>query len=294
MFLNPRQIPAKTECGRSQRRRNADLTQNGDTDSDKDPPYEQAPEDPQGLISTLIRALNTRPTSDHGTPKIKTPGMKAPDCFDGKNSKKPDCILNNWDKFEQQLFTLFGDPNEIHNAEYELNNLQMKESSKASAYIAQLCTLPSRTSWNDTAFTFHFRKLINRTIKLDNCYHDKNRSKKPETSSKQEDSSKSNGNKYLKKPQQKSSNYSGTPALSSSKPRTRTTPKEISLVLCKEGFLKGNKRARQEKEGLCMHCGGKHDLDTCAKKVAVKQPKLPQKNRKQFSYSDLQRKLLYL
>ncbi|KAI9629667.1 hypothetical protein KEM48_012731 [Puccinia striiformis f. sp. tritici PST-130] len=282
--------PAKTERGRSRRRRNPDLTQNGDTDSEEDPPYEQAPEDPQGLISTLIKALNARPTSDHTTSKFKTPGMKAPDRFDGENSKKPDCILNNWDKFEQQLFTLFGDPNEVRDAEYELNNLQMKESSKVSAYIAQFCTLQSRISWNDAAFTFHFRKglppqitdqlaisglrltslqqLIDRTIELDNCYHDKNRSKKPETSSKQEDSSKTNGNKSLKKPPQQSSGSSSTPALSSSKPRTRTTPKDIISVLSKEGFLKDDERARREKEGLCMYCGGKHDLDTCAKRLA--------------------------
>ncbi|KAI9626667.1 hypothetical protein KEM48_010262 [Puccinia striiformis f. sp. tritici PST-130] len=196
-------LPAKTERGRSRRRRNPDLTQNGDSDSEEDPPYEQAPEDPQGLISTLIKALNARPTSDHTTSKFKTPGMKAPDRFNGENSKKPDCILNNWDKFEQQLFTLFGDPNEVRNAEYELNNLQMKESSKALAYITQFRTLQSRISWNDAAFTFHFRKglppriidqlaisglrltslqqLIDRTIELDNCYHDKNCSKKPET-----------------------------------------------------------------------------------------------------------------
>ncbi|KAI7943459.1 hypothetical protein MJO28_010987 [Puccinia striiformis f. sp. tritici] len=163
----------------------------------------------------------------------------------------------------------------------------MKESGKASAYIAQFRTLQSRISWNDSAFTFHFRKglppritdqlvisglrltslqqLIDRTIELDNCYHDKNRSKKPDTSSKQDDSSKSNSNKSSKKPQQQSS---GTPASSSSKPRTRTTPQEISSVLSKEGFLKGDERARREKEGLCMYCGGKHDLDTCAKRLA--------------------------
>ncbi|KAH9461410.1 hypothetical protein Pst134EA_017718 [Puccinia striiformis f. sp. tritici] len=297
----------KPERGRSQRHRNPDLTQNGDSDSEDDPPYKQAPEDPQGLISDLTRALNARPTSDHTTSKFKTPGMKAPDRFDGKRGraaqwfepclglldfKKPDCILNNWDKFEQQLFTIFGDPNEVRNTEYELNNLQMKDSGKASLYIAQFCTLQSRISWNDFAFTFHFHKglppritdqlaisglhltslqqLIDRTIELDNCYHDKNRSKKPDTPSKQDDSSKSNNNKSSKKPHQQSS---GTPALSSSKPRTRTTPQEISSVLSKEGFLKGDKRARQEKEGLCMYCGGKHDLDTCAKRLACEATK---------------------
>ncbi|KAI9624390.1 hypothetical protein KEM48_008973 [Puccinia striiformis f. sp. tritici PST-130] len=96
--------------------------------------------------------------------------MKAPDRFDGKSaqwfkpylklldSKKPDCILNNWDEFEQELFTLFRDLNEVRKAEYELNNLQMKDTGKALAYIAQFGTLQSCISWNDAAFTFHFWK----------------------------------------------------------------------------------------------------------------------------------------
>ncbi|KAH9471113.1 hypothetical protein Pst134EA_005021 [Puccinia striiformis f. sp. tritici] len=109
------------------------------------------------------------------------------------------------------------------------------------------------------------QQLIDRTIELNNCYHDKNCSKKPVTPSKQDDYSNSNSNKSSKKPQQQSS---ATPALSPSKPRTRTTSQEISLVLSKEGFLKGNERAQREKEGLCIYCGGENDLDTCAKRLA--------------------------
>ncbi|KAI9628677.1 hypothetical protein H4Q26_017971 [Puccinia striiformis f. sp. tritici PST-130] len=144
----------KTERGRSRRRRNPDLTQNGDSDSEEDPPYKQAPEDPQGLISTLIKRLTLGllviillRTAQWFEPYLEL-----------LDSKKPDCILNNWDKFEQQLFTLFGDPNEVRNAEYKLNNLQMKESSKASAYIAQFRTLQSRIIWNDAPLLFTFVK----------------------------------------------------------------------------------------------------------------------------------------
>ncbi|KAI9619627.1 hypothetical protein KEM48_006213 [Puccinia striiformis f. sp. tritici PST-130] len=268
---------------------------------------ERAPEDPQGLISTLIRALNARPTSDHTTSKFKTPGMKARTASTAKvlqnfapsfepagilfsndpgtftNDRQRFCMLSylggraaQWfepylelldsksrivsliiDKFEQQLFTLFGDPNEVRNAEYELNNLQMKESGKASAYIAQFRTLQSRISWNDSAFTFIFAKdfhlesptnwrlvdcalppsnsLIDRTIELDNCYHDKNRSKKPDTSSKQDDLR----SQTVTNPEETATTIFRYPSFSSSKPRTRTTPQEISSVLSKEGFLKG-------------------------------------------------------
>ncbi|KNZ63666.1 uncharacterized protein VP01_11167g1, partial [Puccinia sorghi] len=98
---------------------------------------------------------------------------------------------------KQQLF-LFRDPNEVRNAEFELSSLSMKDNSKASTYIAQFQTLQSRIDWNNAAFAFHFRKglpscitdqlaltsqrlktlqqLIDQTIKLDNCYHDKVRS----------------------------------------------------------------------------------------------------------------------
>ncbi|KNZ51733.1 uncharacterized protein VP01_3836g1 [Puccinia sorghi] len=110
-------------------------------------------------------------------------------------NQSPSCLINNWDQFKQQLFTLFGDPNEVRKTEFELNFLSMKDNGKASTYIAQFRTLQSRVNWNDATFTFHFRKglpsritdqlaltgqrlkmlqqLIDRTIELNNCYHDK-------------------------------------------------------------------------------------------------------------------------
>ncbi|MBW0578424.1 hypothetical protein O181_118139 [Austropuccinia psidii MF-1] len=35
-------------------------------------------------------------------------------------------LLNKWQLFETQLFTLFGDPNEVRKAEQELDNLRIK------------------------------------------------------------------------------------------------------------------------------------------------------------------------
>ena len=72
------------------------------------------------------------------------------------NNSSPTCLLNNWDCFEQQLFTLFGNPNKVQNAEFELNSLSMKENGKALTYIAQFRTLQSCVDWNNAAFAFHF------------------------------------------------------------------------------------------------------------------------------------------
>ncbi|MBW0550395.1 hypothetical protein O181_090110 [Austropuccinia psidii MF-1] len=60
------------------------------------------------------------------------------------SNKDPSYVLNNWQLFESQLFTLFGNPNEVRKAEQELDNLRMKESGLASVYIADFSSLISR------------------------------------------------------------------------------------------------------------------------------------------------------
>ncbi|MBW0554064.1 hypothetical protein O181_093779 [Austropuccinia psidii MF-1] len=42
------------------------------------------------------------------------------------SNEYPSYLLNNWKLFGTQLFTLFGDPNEVRKAEQELDNLRMK------------------------------------------------------------------------------------------------------------------------------------------------------------------------
>ncbi|KNZ56097.1 hypothetical protein VP01_249g12 [Puccinia sorghi] len=44
--------------------------------------------------------------------------------------------------------------------------------------------------------------------------------------------------------------------------------KEIILVLKKDGFFKADERARREKKGLCLYCGGKQDSWAKAAKLA--------------------------
>ncbi|MBW0578330.1 hypothetical protein O181_118045 [Austropuccinia psidii MF-1] len=56
-------------------------------------------------------------------------------------NEDPSYLLNNWQLFETQLFTLFGDPNEVRKAKQELDNLRMKESGHVSFYIVDFRSL---------------------------------------------------------------------------------------------------------------------------------------------------------
>ncbi|MBW0513491.1 hypothetical protein O181_053206 [Austropuccinia psidii MF-1] len=47
-------------------------------------------------------------------------------------NQNPNYLLNPWALFESQLFTLFGDPNEVRKAEAELDALRMKEGVHVS------------------------------------------------------------------------------------------------------------------------------------------------------------------
>ncbi|MBW0495872.1 hypothetical protein O181_035587 [Austropuccinia psidii MF-1] len=60
------------------------------------------------------------------------------------SNEDPSYLLNNWQLFGTQLFTLFDDPNEVRKAEQELDNLRMKESGQVSLYIADFRSLMSR------------------------------------------------------------------------------------------------------------------------------------------------------
>ncbi|MBW0563841.1 hypothetical protein O181_103556 [Austropuccinia psidii MF-1] len=74
-------------------------------------------------------------------------------------NQDPRYLLNSWTLFESQLFTLFGDPNEVRKAEAELYSLRMKEGGHVSLYIADFRILVSRIGdWGERALINHFRK----------------------------------------------------------------------------------------------------------------------------------------
>ncbi|MBW0573031.1 hypothetical protein O181_112746 [Austropuccinia psidii MF-1] len=112
----------------------------------------------------------------------------------------PSYLLYNWQLFETQLFTLFDDPNEVRNAEQELDNLRMKESGHVYLYIADFRSLMSRIKvWGERAYIHVYRRglasrlldqlashpgtfdtlqeLMDVTLELDTRYHERQKEK---------------------------------------------------------------------------------------------------------------------
>ncbi|MBW0499637.1 hypothetical protein O181_039352 [Austropuccinia psidii MF-1] len=80
-------------------------------------------------------------------------------------NEDPSYLLNNWQLFKTQLFTLFGDPNEVRKAEQELDNLRMKESGHVSLYIANFRSLMSRIGdWGERAYIHVYRRGVESRI----------------------------------------------------------------------------------------------------------------------------------
>ncbi|MBW0567013.1 hypothetical protein O181_106728 [Austropuccinia psidii MF-1] len=121
------------------------------------------------------------------------------------NKQDSSCLLNSWTLFESQLFTLFGDTNEVRKAEAELDGFRMKEGGHVALYIANFRSLVSRIgNWGERALIHHFRKglaprildqlashpsnidslqgLIDFSLELDTRYHERQREMKPEAS----------------------------------------------------------------------------------------------------------------
>ncbi|MBW0521811.1 hypothetical protein O181_061526 [Austropuccinia psidii MF-1] len=63
------------------------------------------------------------------------------------SNEDPSYLLNIWKLIENQLFTLFGDPNEVGKAEQELENLRMNESGHVYLYMEDFRSLISRIGY---------------------------------------------------------------------------------------------------------------------------------------------------
>ncbi|MBW0566432.1 hypothetical protein O181_106147 [Austropuccinia psidii MF-1] len=222
-------------------------------------------------------------------PAFKTPSMKAPECFDGTqpckpylsnlNSQDSSYLLHSWPLFESQLFTLFGDPNEVRKAEAELDGLRMKEGGNFALYIAYFRILVSRIGdWGERALIHHFRKglaprildqlasnpsniyslqdLMDVSLELDTRYHERQKEK---------------NHHQEKKSEASKSNYSHHQNSSSSSHKKKNFhaqkwDKPHSSLLNGDFKLKGSEKERRIKEGLCTYCGGKHSLESCVKR----------------------------
>ncbi|MBW0472810.1 hypothetical protein O181_012525 [Austropuccinia psidii MF-1] len=189
-------------------------------------------------------------------------------------NKDSNYLLNSWNLFKSQLFTLFGDPNEVIKAEEELDSLRMKEGGNVSLYIADFRSLVSILGdWGERALINNSRNrlpsrildqlashpskvdslqdLMDITLELDTRYHERQKEKKPEAS---KSNSSSSSHKKKKKFQKRD--------------------KPHSSLLNKEFKLMNSEKERRIKEGLCTYCGGKHNLESCFKRPQNKLTRL--------------------
>ncbi|MBW0471955.1 hypothetical protein O181_011670 [Austropuccinia psidii MF-1] len=76
-------------------------------------------------------------------------------------NKDTNYLVNSWTLFESQLFTLFGDPNEVRKSEAELDSLRMKEGRHISLYISNFrCLVSTIGDWGERDLIHHFRKRL--------------------------------------------------------------------------------------------------------------------------------------
>ncbi|MBW0498885.1 hypothetical protein O181_038600 [Austropuccinia psidii MF-1] len=101
----------------------------------------------------------------------------------------PSSLLNNWNLFEAQLFTLFGDPNEVRQAEQELDNLRMKESGQVFLFKWDFFIIDSPKGEElmlGYFFLYHFNPIIdwkNGLITYDSSQKDSSGSTSPTSNS---------------------------------------------------------------------------------------------------------------
>ncbi|MBW0581174.1 hypothetical protein O181_120889 [Austropuccinia psidii MF-1] len=75
------------------------------------------------------------------------------------SNEDPSYLLNNWQLFETQLFTLFANSNEVRKAEQELYNLRMKESGHVSLYISYFRSFMSIIGdWGERPYIHVYRR----------------------------------------------------------------------------------------------------------------------------------------
>ncbi|MBW0534002.1 hypothetical protein O181_073717 [Austropuccinia psidii MF-1] len=239
-------------------------------------------------MGQLTQEVAPRDTSR--VPVFKTPSMKAPDSFEFTKAYKlrgfiQSCQLifhNDPESFfsdRKKLFTIFADPNEVRNAEQELDNLRMKESGKGVSYIADFRSFMSRIGdWGENTYIHVYRRgltsrlldqlashpenfdslqeFMDISLELNTTYHEgqkeggSHQEKKPPINGSK--SSKPSQNSSSKRPYHRKNKEGKNSQVSKDKPHA-------SLLTNYNKFI-GSGKERRIKEGLCTYCGGKHPI----------------------------------
>ena len=199
--------------------------------------------------------------------------------------------MNSWDKYESQLFLIYGNPNKRQSNEDRMSRLSMKENNRVSTYIASFRALQAHLpDWNDQTFFWFFRRglpsrildklsrhpkeldtlqdLLDASLKIDVRFHERRREKQKENpgpaAKKEESLSKnSNNSNSSKKPSASKKGESSSDPKPNSAPPSRV-PDHIRKVV-KDGKLLPAEKERRMKLGLCLYDGESHDTNTCEK-----------------------------
>ncbi|MBW0553638.1 hypothetical protein O181_093353 [Austropuccinia psidii MF-1] len=157
-------------------------------------------------------------------------------------NQDPNYLLNSWKLFESQLFTLFGDPNEVRKSEAELDSLRMKEGRDFHPGLW--------INWPPI-----LQDLLDITLELDTRYHERQNEK---------------SNHQEKNPEASNSNSSHPQKSSSSSQKNKKNFQKRDMphssLLNKDFKLMNYEKERTIKEGLCIYCGGNHSLESSFKR----------------------------
>ncbi|MBW0556425.1 hypothetical protein O181_096140 [Austropuccinia psidii MF-1] len=258
--------------------------------SQTDPSLLKMMEQMTQFMGKLTQAVAPRDNSK--APAFKTPSMKASillmwiePYLSNISNEDPSYLPNNWPLFESQLFTLFGDPNEVRKAEQELDNLRMKESGHVSLYIADFRSLMSRIGdWVERAYIHVYRRglasrlldqlashpgtfdtlqeLMDVTLELDTRFHERQKEK----GGNQEKNPPVNGSNQSRPPQNSSSKRPHQKKNKKGKQFQSSRDKPHAALLNKDNKLISSEKERRIEEGLCTYCGGKHPIEKCFKR----------------------------
>lgn len=207
-------------------------------------------------------------------------------------------LLEDWNLFEEEITSMFGDSNLEATAEYEMEKLRMKDHHNVGTYITKFRTIAQDLDWDDNALRSAFRRGlptrvldamsimdVPRTLagvqeaakKVDDRHWERERERKlysrgtknDSDSTNKKSSSKSSPKSSRRNSDNKSSSSNHNKQSDSSKNTKFTSKKKdpsITKLLNDDGKLKADEKARRAEKGLCSYCGGNHKLEDCKRK----------------------------
>ena len=211
---------------------------------------------------------------------------------------QPSPIIDNWQDFVNELYTMFGNKHLQSSAQNTLLNFKMKENALVSDYLVKFNSQAPYTGWNSTALAGAFYRGLPDRIKngfqyiqrpqdfellkdialdFDQRYwerqeelgqkpaRDSNKPKPKEEDDKTENKD-ANNSRNRKKGKSSTSNAPNPSASTPATPTKPSAPPKPSTGTKTEprGPITQVEKDRRKAEGLCLYCGEKgHQVNKC-------------------------------